>query len=273
MPQVSVVVTTKNEQAHIGRCLGSIKAQTFQDLEIIVVDNHSTDRTIEVAKSFTDQIITLGPERSAQRNAGVASSSAPLILYLDADMILTTGVLADCVKRMRADPNLQALYIPERVTGDGFWVKVRRFERAFYDGTVVDAVRFVRREAFDAIGGFDLNLTGTEDWDFDLKMRHHGKVDVATAELHHNEDGFSLKRYFSKKSYYTPSFAPYIAKWGADHPDLRRQMGIKYRYFTIYFEHGKWRRLLSHPILAIAMYYLRFRIGINYLRRNTNQSI
>jgi hypothetical protein len=104
-------------------------------------------------------------------------------------------------------------------------------------------------------------------------MRQHGKVAVATAELQHNEDGFNLKRYLGKKSYYAASFAPYIAKWGADHPALRRQLGVKYRYFTIYVEHGKWRRLLSHPILVIAMYFLRVCIGIAYLRRNTSHSI
>ena len=268
MPQVSVIVTTKNEQANIGRCLASIKAQTFNDLEIIVVDNHSTDQTPDIARRFTDLILNLGPERSAQRNAGIAASTAPFILYLDADMILTPGVIADCMARMSADPALKALYIPERVVGNGFWVQVRRFERSFYDGTVVDAVRFVRREAFDAVGGFDLTLTGTEDWDFDMKMRRHGKVAGAASELQHNEDGFKLGKYLGKKSYYVKSFAPYIEKWGSENTDLRKQLGISYRYLGVYVENGKWKKLVLHPVLATAMYSLRFAIGAIYIIRS-----
>ena len=61
--------------------------------------------------------------------------------------------------------NVDALYIPERIVGDGFWIKVRDFERSFYVGTVIDAVRFIRKDLFEKIGGFDETLIGPEDWD------------------------------------------------------------------------------------------------------------
>lgn len=73
MIKVSVIVTTKNEEGHITNCLKNIKAQTYpQDkIEIIVVDNNSSDKTKEIAKEYTDKVYNCGPERSAQRNFGV----------------------------------------------------------------------------------------------------------------------------------------------------------------------------------------------------------
>ncbi len=267
MPKVTVVISTKNEATNIRSCLESIKAQTYQDFEIVVVDNNSSDTTKKIALEFTPHVYNVGPERSAQRNYGIRSGSGEFALYLDADMSLATDVLAKCVAMMDQDRRLVGLYIPEKVIGHGFWIKVRRFERSFYDGTVIDAVRFVRRRDFDAIGGFDESLTGTEDWDIDIRMRDHGPVAVAPCELYHNEGHFHLPTYLKKKSYYAKSFEAYVGKWGPEHQTIRKQLGLSYRYVTVYVENGKVWRLLGHPILAGAMYFLRFCIGILYVTR------
>ena len=70
-PTVTIVVTTKNEEKNIESCLESIANQTWEFTEIIVVDNFSTDRTTEIAKRYTNNVFTVGPERSAQRNFGL----------------------------------------------------------------------------------------------------------------------------------------------------------------------------------------------------------
>lgn len=59
-PIVSVVVTTKNEERNIETCLRSFLAQTYAPIEIIVVDNGSTDRTKEIARKYTDQVFDRG---------------------------------------------------------------------------------------------------------------------------------------------------------------------------------------------------------------------
>ena len=145
---VSVIITTRNEEKNIGNCLESIKKQTYPQelLEIILVDNNSTDRTKEIASKYTSKIFNKGPERSAQRNFGVEKSSGEYFLYLDADMILSAGIIADCMKKVRDDSEIVAFYISEIVTGKKFWSQVRRFERSFYDATVIDCVRFVKKE-------------------------------------------------------------------------------------------------------------------------------
>ena len=141
------------------------------------------------------------------------------------------------------------------------------------DGTVIDAVRFVPRKAFEKVQGFDLKLTGPEDWDFDKKIRGLGKTIVAKANLEHDEGNFDLENYLSKKSYYSKSFENYSKKWGKDDPDIRKQLGIWYRFFGVFTEDGKIFKLLRHPILSISVYYLRIRVGIIYLLTNINKKM
>lgn len=311
--RISVVVTTRNESRNIGNCLESIKAQSYPPelIEIIVVDNASTDDTKAIAARYTPHVFDKGPERSAQRNFGFEKASGELFMFLDADMILSSTVIARSVEKMRRE-NFCALYIPEIVLGKGFFPTVRRFERSFYDGTVIDCVRIFTREAFTATGGFDETLTGPEDWDFDRHMRDRCRVGVLCEYdfdrvdayvqalpdpaaspsggrnasgadmvsrlcgyehfsrddrplLFHNEAAFDLWRYLTKKTYYGGSFEAYIAKWPAGDPDLKRQFGAAYRFFGVFLENGRWRRLLSHPRLCFGMYFLRFLVGFMFL--------
>jgi len=97
---------------------------------------------------------------------------------------------------------VDALYVPERIVGDGFWIKVRDFERSFYTGTVVDAVRFIRKDLFERVEGFDESLIGPEDWDFDRRIRRIGRTGIINTVLYHNEGLFNMERYLKKKNYY-----------------------------------------------------------------------
>ena len=67
---VSVIVPTKNSEQFLEKCLDSIKKQTYKRVEIIVVDNNSTDNTKKIARKFTNKVFNKGPERSAQMNFG-----------------------------------------------------------------------------------------------------------------------------------------------------------------------------------------------------------
>jgi len=310
LPLISVIITTKNEEKNIKNCLNSIKDQSypFENIEIIVVDNNSTDKTKEKVEEFkrgftllNTKLFNQGPERSAQRNYGVEKSSGEYFLYLDADMTLHKDVIKDCVSKIGnwkleiGNSDLVGLYISEIVTGNSFWSKVRRFERSFYDGTVIDCVRFIKKEAFQKVGGFNESLTGPEDWDLDKKIRNAGRacpvarsntgacpvasnssatgVDLIKTPIYHNEAEFNLKKYLEKKSYYSKSFEKYIDKWGKNDQDIKKQFGFYYRFFGVFVEKGKlapsndwgWKKIVSHPILTGGMYFLRFLVGINFL--------
>lgn len=266
---ISVIITTKNEERNIKKCLESVMAQNYpkEELEIVVVDNNSKDKTKEIALKYTGKVFDKGPERSAQRNFGVEKSSGDYFIYLDADMILSENVIRDCVEKIKSDSDIVALYISEVVMGKNFWSQVRRFERSFYDGTAIDCARFVKKEKFLEVHGFDENLTGPEDWDLDKKLRKIGRVELIKTPIYHNEAEFDLKKYLDKKGYYAQKFDTYIAKWGKNDQDIRKQFNVCYRFLGVFIEKGKWKKLLAHPILTLGMYFLRFLVGVRFLMR------
>jgi glycosyltransferase involved in cell wall biosynthesis len=124
---VSVIIPARNEQANLGACLESLNSQTGVDFEIIVVDDASTDRTREIAQSFTGvQVILPQPllgcltsnRRTGKNNALIAGTKharAPWLLFTDADTIHLPGSVAralDEAKREHAD---LLSYSPEQV--------------------------------------------------------------------------------------------------------------------------------------------------------------
>jgi glycosyltransferase involved in cell wall biosynthesis len=267
---VSVVITTKNEEKNIEPCLKSIENQSYKEVEIIVVDNNSTDKTKEIALKYTPFVFDKGPERSAQRNYGIIEKAkGEYAMFLDADMTLSPDLVKDCVDFIGRE-NCAALHISEIVLGNNFWSRVRRFERSFYDGTVIDGARFFRRDLFVEVGGFDETMSGPEDWDIDKKIKQIGPIGLVPAGgnravIYHNEAEFDLKKYLRKKSYYAGSFATYVNKWGENDPDIKKQFGLYYRYFGVFLENGKWKKILAHPILTFGMYFLRGSVGITFL--------
>lgn len=294
MDKVSITITTKNEEKNIENCLKSIVLQDYPDMEIIVVDNGSTDKTKELAQKYTELVFDKGPERSAQRNFGMLDhSSGTYVMFIDADMVLSPGLVTECVRMMQTGGYL-ALHIPEIVLGKNYFSRVRRFERSFYDGTVIDGARFFQKEAFQKAGGFDINMSGPEDWDIDKKIKKMGSIGLLKTipgstttvwpmvdfirqrgvdpvrfgkVIYHNESEFDLGKYLAKKGYYAASFENYIAKWGKSDPDIQKQFGLLYRYFGVYLEKGKWIKVLLHPLLTAGMFFLRFMVGVKFLTR------
>lgn len=270
LPLISITITTKNEEKNIDHCLKSIKKQTYpqRKLEIIVIDNNSTDKTKKIAQKYTDKVFNKGPERSVQRNLGMLKKSqGKYLMFLDADMTLSPLLIEKAVNKLE-NSSLVALYIREIILGNSFWNKVRCFERSFYNATVIDCVRIIKKSVFEKTNGFDPSLIGPEDWDLDKKIRNLGKVEVLNkkrAVIYHHEERFNLKKYLEKKNYYAKSFQTYIKKWGKDDFDIKKQFGFKYRYLNVFMEKGKWKKMISHPILTGGMFFLRIMVGVIFL--------
>lgn len=292
--KVSVVITTKNEEKNIENCLKSIQLQTWTNIEIIVVDNNSSDQTKELSRQYTQLVFDKGPERSAQRNYGLIDIATGVYgMFIDADMILTPNLIETCVNEFLSSEPI-ALHIEEIVLGKGRLARIRRFERSFYSGTCIDGVRFFKLDDFKKIGGFDESLPpGPEDWDLDKRFKDvgslillsskrifrvfsnwtmrdfllaRGAVDIDNFEgIFHNEDEQTLSRYLKKKTYYSGSMTAYQNKWRG-HDELRKQFGIGYRYLIVFIERGGWKKLLAHPLLASSMFALRISVGFKYLQ-------
>ncbi len=215
--RVSAIVTTRNSGGSLEKCLSSIRKQTYTDVELIVIDNNSTDSTQEIARRYADRWEVGGPERSAQRNLGARLASGSLLLFLDADMELTAGVIGDCV---RLSGSYDALIVPEKSVGRGWLVRARAIERGTYTGSFIfEAARFVTKAAFIAVGGYDTSLTGPEDYDFEANLERSGlRVGHSTVPILHHEGENGLGQHLRKRTYYADSLRGYVKK----HPDRAR---------------------------------------------------
>ena len=197
-----MVVPAYNMEDFLDRTLHSALAQTYPNLEIIVVDDGSTDRTLAIAKRCADRnenvrvISVPNGGVATARNLGTRMARTPYVAYLDADDLWHPEKIAR---------QIAALEIHER---DGQWVgcyALSRFidlkDRVLADGTSADArgdffdrhlyrnhlgngsCLLVRRDAALAVGGFDpgyakRGVGGLEDYDFQLKLLRTNKLEV-----------------------------------------------------------------------------------------------
>lgn len=262
--KLSVVITTKNEAANIAACIHSFdEAVSRGEAEVIVVDNASTDDTKKIASELGAAVYDKGPERSTQRNLGWKMARGEWIIVLDADMIIPSETVSEILSVSGGD----AYWIPEVRTGRGFRVKARNFERSFYDGTCIDALRLFRREVLEKTGGYDEELLpGGEDWELDIRVIESGaRCSILKNHLIHNEKSLSLSRLMQKKAYYTKGIALYRAKWPG-HPSVKLQFSPYYRFVGVFVENGKWRKILRHPILFLGVIFERLVVAAVYLK-------
>ena len=249
--RVTVIVPTRNSALHLRDCLASIRRQTHEKVELIVVDNHSGDDTCMIARQYADIVLTAGPERSAQRNAGARSATGSYLFFVDSDMVLEPDVVAECVAELRASSS-EAVVVPEISVGKGFWARCKTFERSFYAGDEeIEAARFFPANVVAEVGGFDERLPpGPEDWDLHERVRRRGRPTARVGALiRHNEGEVSLTGLMRKKFYYGKGMPAYVRK----HPARARS---QLRLVRPAFVAG-WRRLAASPSAAAGMFLMK----------------
>jgi GT2 family glycosyltransferase len=195
---------------------------------------------------MADTLLNVGPERSAQRNAGARASHGTYLAFVDSDMRLRSDVIRDCVARVEAGAD--AVVIPEVSFGEGFWARCKALERSCYhNDETIEAARFFRRQIFFAVGGYDETIPfGPEDWDIHARVRSAGgHVARAEAMIDHDEGALAFGELLARKYYYGKSAERYIRKHG---PLARRQLTVLRPAFI-----REWRRLVGHPVTAVAM--------------------
>lgn len=213
------------------------------------MDNGSTDTTKDIARSLADKVIDAGPERSAQRNAGILSSTGEFVFIIDSDMYLENDVVSACVRA--ADAGAEAVAIPEHSFGTGFWAKCKRLERSLYthDGLTA-AARFFPRTAINAVGLYDECLTGPEDWDMSIRVAGTTPPAFASAIIRHDEGALALGNLLRKKYYYGRSMPAFIAKHGRE--ALRRITPFRSSLLRGVVH------LLQNPILGAGTIFMKF---------------
>jgi glycosyltransferase involved in cell wall biosynthesis len=231
--------------------------QSFTELEIIVVDNNSTDKTAEIAHREGARVYSKGPERSAQRNYGSSKARGEYLLFADADMQLTREVVSSCAREISKNREVKAVIIPEKSVGRGFWSACKALEREYYDGVDwMEAARFYEAKSFRDAGGFDESLTGPEDFDLNQRIKAiHGNAAVGRSREYilHDEGNIRLGVHLRKKYYYGKRMSLYLAK--RDNKPYAAKQGSLFSRFALFF--SKPGKLIKNPILGAGMLFLK----------------
>ncbi len=178
---ISVIVPTFQHASALPICLEAIFAQTYPRLEIIVVDDGSTDNTQEVLQKYQDRIKIIKQANQGAnpaRNRGLQEATGEFVIFCDADVIMKPQMLERMFQALLDHPEASYAYA-------SFWFGWKHFTGQPFDGERLRQTNFIhtssliRRQDFP---GFDNAIKRLQDWDVWLTMLEQGKRGVLVPE-------------------------------------------------------------------------------------------
>ncbi len=275
-PKISVIIPVYNHAHWIGSAIQSILAQTYQDYEIIIVDDGSTDNLVDTLKPFNEIKIIRHAQnlgRAAARNTGVLAASGKYIAFLDADDQWMPTKLAQQIVFLEANKTVSVCLTGyEMLMPDGQYKKMpflneQEWARYFlkYIGLADGSVPMIRRSCFDRVGLQDTELTWYQNWDWLLRATNQDyKVGYIRERL-------SLKRKSQKRApagiretatlYFVKKHAGLFQRHG-----LYGRSAISLRWYNLsidYFYEKNWRKgtyylfkaLFTYPFQRPGLYF------------------
>jgi glycosyltransferase involved in cell wall biosynthesis len=262
-PLVSVIIPTRNSARFVERCLTSVRRQTYSNIEVLVVDNHSTDKTRELALRLADQVLLHGPERSAQVNYGVLHAAGDYVYRVDSDFVLDADVIRQCVDCARQ--GFDAVVVHNTPDESVSWLaRIRKLEIDMYKYDLDhSSARFFRKDVFLAIGCFDERITAGEDYDLQNRLNRAGyRTGFVDAEAVHLGEPQSFWPHMRAYYEYGKDFRRYRER---NPTESRRQLAFVRRVYV-----KNWRRFAARPgttALFVAYHCSKFlSAAVGYVR-------
>jgi len=218
MRKLSIIIPTYNSAKTIRALLDSIFQSYFKNYEVIIVDDSSTDETINIIKEYKVKIIRLkqnsGPAKA--RNIGVEHASSKNILFLDSDVVLNKDTLERIVNTLK-DENIKCLigiYAKEpankgifqsyKALLEYYWSKNQNHTDYF-----MPACGAIRRRVFEEIGGFNNNCKEVEDFEIGYRITEKYKIYLdSRIQVYHNFPNLltCIKKYYKRCFFWTRIF-------------------------------------------------------------------
>lgn len=188
-PQVSVIIPTYNRAWILPEAVDSVLAQDYPAFELIVVDDGSSDDTVDVLAAYRDRLTLIRRQNrgvSAARNTGIRAASGPLIAFLDSDDFWLPGKLAEQVAFLQRHPRSMICQTEEIWIRNGIRVNPGKrhrkprgdiFERSLELCLVSPSAVMLRRRLLDQVGLFDESLPACEDYDLWLRVASRWPVE------------------------------------------------------------------------------------------------
>jgi len=189
LPSVSVIIPAFNEEKHIKATLTALLETDYPKnlLDIIVVDNNSTDSTADISKTLVSQVVILEEGHvGAVRNLGARLSNSEILVFLDADCIVDEGWISRGVNLLETDRSL-VCGGSYKARNNANWVErlwlLENPEHPKIQADLLGGCIFIRAESFRSVGGFDEEMTSGEDSDLSVRLRESGNIIKIVPEL------------------------------------------------------------------------------------------
>ena len=206
-PRVSVVMAAYNAQDYLGAAISSALTQTHPDVEVVVVDDGSTDDTYRVAQAYGDRITLVRQENAgcaAARNTAIAHASGDFIANCDSDDILMPHHVERCLRTLQEAPARTWVCADAvQLTDQGLGGSILAYGRipphaqreAILQANIATVFSFFPRALTDEVGLYDSRLRYAEDWDLWVRSILAGwrvrAVDTPTALYRVRSDSMS----------------------------------------------------------------------------------
>jgi hypothetical protein len=185
MPEVSVVFPCYNAAAHLPRAIDSVRTQTFADVELIVVNDGSTEReTLDYLASLPDDVRVIDqPNKGlpAARNAGFRAAAGKYVMPLDCDDFLDPRCLEELLAAVKEDGDASYAFSHIALCGQKTGILKRNFN--FFEQLFLNHIPYcilIPKELWRRVGGYDEQMcNGLEDWEFNIRLGangHYGRL-------------------------------------------------------------------------------------------------
>src|SRR3989344_5567500 len=199
---ISVIIPAFNEEKTIGGCLNSIKNQSYKQMEIIVVDDGSSDSTRNIVKGFSDiKLLTQSHKGPGQaRNLGASNAKGEILIFVDADMTFDKNFIGDLVKPIVDEKTIGTFSKNEMVKNkDNVWSNCWNINKNLpRDRMIPDdypnhapVFRAILKKEFERVNGFETSGQYTDDWSLSRKLGRRSMVASGAVYYHSNPE--SLK--------------------------------------------------------------------------------
>ena len=193
---VSVIIPVFQAAGHLKKCLHSLSFCVPAPLEVIVVDDGSTDESMQVARESGARVLTTGGRHgpACARNVGAAAAAGDILFFLDADVCVRPETISRLLWRFDERPDADAVigsYDTEPASRDFLSLYKNLMHAFFHQNAREEACTFwsgcgaVRKKTFDELGGFDVRYErpAIEDIELGYRLKNAGKTIVLDREL------------------------------------------------------------------------------------------
>jgi glycosyltransferase involved in cell wall biosynthesis len=271
--KVGIVFSTYNNGKVAMECVASCLKQTYQNIEIVIADDGSSNGTVEELfkhkkKEGRLEIIRLehGERGLARKKAidRIKEKGVDYLYIIDADMILEKCLISKCTEYLKNNPEVGALVIPEEPFSnyDNMFSKVKVFERQIINNAgediednSIEGARFWRIKEYENIGGINPKQIAFEETQPTIRYLHQGGVikRATFTKVRHDEKKVTIRNLLKKKAYYFNEMKNTISmEEGGGKKAFKRW----YFFRSVLYRKENLRRYIKHPGLTLGVIFM-----------------